>query len=94
LKVAELEGYLAKEIGKEVNNANNRELLSYSKSLGVCLLKYNKYTDNELRINKFDTHDFVYYYDVKAGTYECESYSLAYGLHNIGLNVKIRKLCF
>lgn len=81
LKVAELEGYLAKEIRKEVNNATNRKLLSYSKSLGVCLLKYNKYTDNELHINKCDLYDFVSYYDVKAGTYESKPYSLANGLY-------------
>lgn len=92
VKVDELEGYLAEEIRKEVNNANNRKLLSYSKSLGVCLLKYNKYTDNELHINKLDIHDFVYYYDVKAGTYECEPYSLAYGLDNIKFKHKKKEI--
>lgn len=92
LKVAELEGYLANEIRKEVNNANNRKLLSYSKSLGVCLLKYNKYADNELHINKWDIHDFVSYYDVKADTYECEPYSLLYGLHNIEFKPKKKKI--
>lgn len=92
LKVAELEGYLAEEIRKEVNNANDRKLLSYSRSLGVCLLKYNKYTDNELHINKWDIYDFVYYYDVKADTYECEHYSLANGLHNIEFKPKKGKI--
>lgn len=47
----ELEAYVANEVRKEINNAKNRKLLSYSKSLGVCLLKYNEYADNELHIS-------------------------------------------
>lgn len=46
----EVEDYIAEEIRKEVNGSRDRSLLSYSKSLGVCLLKYNEYTDNELHI--------------------------------------------
>lgn len=50
IRLSQLDDYIATEIRKEVNNCNDRRLLSYSKSLGVCLLKYNKYTDNELHI--------------------------------------------
>ena len=46
----EVEDYIAEEIRKEVNGSRDRGLLSYSKSLGVCLLKYNECTDNELHI--------------------------------------------
>lgn len=92
VKMDELEGYLAEEIRKEVNNANDRKLLSYSKSLGVCLLKYNKYTDNEVHINKLDIHDFVYYYDVEVGKYECKPYSLAYGLYDIEFEHKKKEI--
>ena len=42
--------YIALKIREEVNGSRNRELLSYSKSLATCLLKYNKYDDNELHI--------------------------------------------
>lgn len=45
-----VEYYIAEEIRKEVNGAKDRKLLSYSKSLGVCLLKYNEFLDNELHI--------------------------------------------
>ncbi|KOP67837.1 hypothetical protein AMS62_23220 [Bacillus sp. FJAT-18019] len=90
LKIAELEGYLAKEIRKEVNNSKDRKLLSYSKSLGVCLLKYNKYTDNELHINKCEEYDFVYYYDIKANKFKCKPYSLLCGLDNIKIKHKER----
>lgn len=45
-----LDTYIAEEIRKEVNGATNRNVLSYSKSLAVCLLKYNPYADNELHI--------------------------------------------
>lgn len=46
-----LEKYVVNEILKEVNNYKQRTALSYSKSLGICLLKYNQYTFNELHIN-------------------------------------------
>lgn len=39
---------IAEMIRKAVNGAKDRRLLSYSRSLGVCLLKYNKYADNAL----------------------------------------------
>ena len=50
MRVSELEGCIANEVRKEINGSSVRKLLSYSKSLGVCLLKYNKYTDNELHL--------------------------------------------
>lgn len=51
LKEKELEKYLIEEIRKEISASQGRKLLSYYKSLGVCLLKYNQVTDNELHIN-------------------------------------------
>ncbi len=53
-----VEYYIAEEIRKEVNGAKDRKLLSYSKSLGVCLLKYNAFLDNELHI--CNVHDMWY----------------------------------
>ncbi|WP_141503267.1 hypothetical protein [Paenibacillus luteus] len=92
LKLAELEGYLAEEIRKEVNNSKNRRLLSYSKSLGVCLLKYNKYADNELHINKCEAYNFVYYDDVKANKSKCKPFSLLCGLDDIKIKHKKREI--
>lgn len=46
-----IDEYIALKIREEVNGAKSRELLSYSKSLATCILKYNKYTDNELHIS-------------------------------------------
>lgn len=45
-----IEYYIANEIRKEINNSKSRRLLSYSKSLGICMLKYNIFGDNELHI--------------------------------------------
>lgn len=46
----QIDNYIASKIRDEVNGSKNRNLLSYSKSLATCILKYNKYTDNELHI--------------------------------------------
>lgn len=46
----QIDNYIAQKIREEVNGSKNRELLSYSRSLATCILKYNKYTDNELHI--------------------------------------------
>lgn len=90
--ISELERYLAEEIRKEVNNAHDRNLLSYSKSLGVCLLKYNKYTDNELHINMQNIYDWIYYYDCKKETFESEIYGLINGVRGDGIRDKKRKI--
>lgn len=58
MKVKDMEKYIAEEIRKEINGSNNRNLLSYSKSLGVCLMKYNKFSINELHINK-DNDNYI-----------------------------------
>jgi|GEM_PF-6122264 len=42
--------YIALKIREEINGSKSRDVLSYSKSLATCILKYNKYTDNELHI--------------------------------------------
>lgn len=83
IKKQDVEYYIAEEIRKEVNGSNDRILLSYSKSLGVCLLKYNEYTHNELHIcyvNDFWYEDYIQYITPKH--YKCKLYSLyeaAYG---------------
>lgn len=51
MKMKDMEKYIAEEIRKEINGSGNRTLLSYSKSLGVCLIKYNVFSINELHIN-------------------------------------------
>ncbi len=47
---ADIDQVIASMIRSEVNGAADREILSYSKSLAACILKYNKYADNELHI--------------------------------------------
>ena len=59
MPMSEIEVYIADEIRKEVNGANNRRLLSYSKSLGICLLKYIKYADNEIHLNGESVFDYI-----------------------------------
>lgn len=57
-----IDEYIALKIREEVNGAKSRELLSYSKSLATCILKYNKYTDNELHICIInDIKDYILY---------------------------------
>lgn len=81
LRVTQLESYIATEIRKEVNNSKDRSLLSYSKSLGVCLLKYNKFADNQLRINNLDDiEDFVFYYVLKSKKVKCKTFNLKEGI--------------
>ncbi|MBE6063573.1 MAG: hypothetical protein E7207_08520 [Clostridium butyricum] len=81
LDIEELENYIADEIRKEINNSNDRKLLSYSKSLGICLLKYNQYAYNELHINMNNWCDGVYFYDLKNPGVPCYCpFDLSYGL--------------
>lgn len=71
----ELEKIISNEIRKEVNGTIDRRLLSYSKSLGICLLKYNKYADNEIHIN-IGYLDYIIYYDLKSQKQKFEYHSL------------------
>lgn len=79
----EVEHYIAEEIRKQVNGSKNRRLLSYSKSLGVCLLKYNGYCDNELHICDDDNigYDNLIYYDESNYGLQYEYYSLKDALY-------------
>lgn len=65
IRLGDLDVYIANEVRKEINNTNNRKLLSYSKSLGVCLLKYNRFADNELHIVADNNVNYICYYDLK-----------------------------
>ncbi len=58
---SEIERFIAEEIAKEINGSNKRRLISYSKSLGVCLLKYNKYLDNGLHFLNIPSHTLAGY---------------------------------
>lgn len=60
---AQFDKTIATMIRNEVNGAKSRNLHSYSKSLATCLLKYNKYTDNELHvfIDNAKYYDKVFY---------------------------------
>ncbi len=56
-----IDKYIAEKIKKAVNGSDKRDILNYSKSLAVCLLKYNKRNSNELHICKIDKCDFISY---------------------------------
>lgn len=46
--------HIADEIGAEVNGKKSRKIFSCSKSLGICLFKYNLLADNPLHIINLD----------------------------------------
>lgn len=77
MRKGEVKSYIAEQIRKQVNGSKDRMLLSYSKSLAVCLLKYNEYCDNELHICYDDCMVFnsVIYYD-EDNNLKWENYSL------------------
>ena len=79
-----VEYYIAEEIRKQVNGSSDRNLLSYSKSLGVCLLKYNEYCDNELHIcyDNYTMYDYVAYYNISKNSTKYKYYSLESSLRN------------
>lgn len=56
LKGSAIERFIAQETAEEINGSNKRRLISYSKSLGVCLLKYNNYLDNRLLFSNIPFH--------------------------------------
>ncbi len=66
---SQIDKYIAVKIREEVNGASGRSLLSYSKSLATCLLKYNRFTDNELHICRIgglqDYMDYILYVSAK-----------------------------
>ena len=83
----EVENYIAEEIRKEVNGSKDRKLLSYSKSLGVCLLKYNQFLDNELHIcnvNNMWYENAIYYFSPNQH-FKHKFYSLQDALYSRGL---------
>lgn len=92
MPMSEIEVYIADEIRKEVNGANNRRLLSYSKSLGICLLKYNKYADNEIHLNGESVFDYITYYECKSQKAEFEVYSLDYALMDLEIEKKNKEV--
>ncbi len=62
---SKVDEYIAGEIRKEINGSKDRKLLSYSKSLATCILKYNIYTDDELHIYNTNTNilNYILYYN-------------------------------
>lgn len=91
MRMSDLEMFIASEVRKEINNANDRKLLSYSKSLGVCLLKYNKYTNNELHISNI-LQNRLSYYDCKKEWSKTIGYDMYYGLPEYECNHPNRKI--
>lgn len=65
---------IASKIRDEVNGSNKRELLSYSKSLATCILKYNKYTDDELHICEIGGYKDCILYDTNNGRQKLKPY--------------------
>ena len=73
---AQIDKHIASKIREEVNGSESRELFSYSKSLATCILKYNRFTDNELHICDINNRiDYIKYVSSK-GNERCKSYSL------------------
>ena len=91
MRLLELDEYIAGEVRKEINNSNDRKLLSYSKSLGVCLLKYNNYTDNELHISHI-TPNQLCYYDCKKEQSKVIWYDINYRMQKYGFKHSNRKI--
>lgn len=91
MRLSELDEYIAGEVRKEINNSNDRKLLSYSKSLGVCLLKYNNYTDNELHISHI-TPNQLFYYDCKKEQSKVIWYDIHYGMQDYEFKHSNRKI--
>lgn len=88
----QLESYISDEIRKEINGAKDRHLLSYSKSLGICLLKYNKYADNDIHLNGESVFDYITYFECKTQKSGFEVYSLDYALMDLGIEKKNKKV--
>lgn len=81
---AEVDTFIAQEIRKQLNGHKARNMLSYSKSLAACLLKYNKFTDNELHIFFNACADCIAYVSHKGNTM-CRHYALVYRLYDVPL---------
>jgi hypothetical protein len=71
----DVDSYIATEIRKQINCSNTREVLSYSKSLATCLLKYNNFADNELHIMISYDMNYLWYINSN-GEYERKSYRI------------------
>ncbi len=71
----DIDSYIATEIRKQINCSNTREVLSYSKSLATCLLKYNTFADNELHIMNSNIMDYIRYQN-EDGHFKYKSYSI------------------
>lgn len=101
IPLADLEHYMATEIRKQINGTMDRKLFSCSRSLGVCLLRYNKYTDNELYIGDYDSYIGCVEYLVckkKCLKYQTAYFDLMYGLYGVNdkdfnKNVVLNNFC-
>ena len=81
LEKGRVDAYIAEKIRDQVNGAEKRDALSYSQSLAVCLLKYNRFTDNELHFFGANPEvkqimDYVFY-RTRKGNFREKRYSLA-----------------
>lgn len=80
LEKHQVDAYIAGKIRDQVNGAEKRDALSYSRSLAACLLKYNRFTDNELHF--FGANPEVrqimdyFFYRTRKGKFREKRYSL------------------
>ena len=86
---SEIHKQIANMIRNEVNGAKSRIIHSYSKSLAVCLFKYNKFSDNELHIF-FDDRIYVnkIFYTNEMGLFCHKDYSISESVAIIQANEK------
>lgn len=73
----DIDEYIAEKIRYAINGSKNRQILSYSKSLATCLLKYNKFEDNVLHICRTNSDcNYINYISPK-GKEKLREYNLA-----------------
>lgn len=60
--------------------------------MGICLLKYNKYADNEIHLNGESVFNYITYYECKSQKAGFEVYSLDYALMDLGIEKKNKEV--
>lgn len=73
---SQIDNFIASKIRDEVNGSKSRELLSYSKSLATCLLKYNGFTDNELHVCRVNSRKNCIKYISHKGNIRYKGYTI------------------
>lgn len=76
MQYKELDTYIANQIRKEINGAGDRKILSYSRSLATCILKYDPFADNELHIFQDGGNINSVFFQTQDGDDYCCNYDL------------------